>query len=505
MAREQTDLPFGDAFGPAQIKTKEDEPPELAIVLEFAKRYESNSEKFDHSIADKFFPNSPDPLNRAKNVRLGIGPVGYQIVGENFEFTDLGTQLYDLRNDSEAMYDRFARHILLNLHGLKGIEIVEDLEAEGRRTVNANIKQEFRDQYDFHIDETSNHWSQMRAWMAKAGIVNTRSHVYDIDRSKIEELIGVSQDDLLGLDGLTTEQQAFLRALALINPNTQIRGSVVKQIAEEAYDVRISQSNISKKTLDPLESLGYISWEHRDGKSNRIETTDKFESDVLKPLLAGLAQRTGVPRRVLRQSFDEILAKMDAESTHEKGVALETLAIKLGRLLGLNFVGWRVRGEATGGSEVDVVMDDVGKAFARWQIQCKNTKNALQTKHVAREVGITRTLQTNVLLMIARGGVSSDARQFATQVMQHENIAIVFLAEDDLDQLDSRVDHLLDTLKGQSRRIQRIKRLNKEGRTGSDQNRSEEDVLDSYEDKLSDYQPESDDSSLTEFIDGDES
>lgn len=505
MVRKQTDLPFGDAFGPGQLETDEDAAPELAIILKLVEEYEGNSEKFDRSIAERFFQDSPDPLNRAKNVRLGIGPVGYQITDEDFEFTDLGTKLYDLRNDPEAMYDRFARHILLNLHGLKGIEIVEDLEAEGRRTVNANVKQEFRDQYDFHIDETSNHWSQMRAWMAKAGIVNTRSHIYDIDRSKIEELIGVSQDDLLQLDGLTTEQQAFLRALALINPRKQVRGSVIKQVAEEAYGVRISQSNISKKTLDPLKDAGYIDWEHRDGKSNRIETTGKFESDVLKPLLAGLAQRTGVPRRVLRQSFDEILEKMDAESTHQKGVALETLAIKLGRLLGLDFVGWRVRGEATNGSEVDVVMDDVGKAFARWQIQCKNMKDTLKTKHVAREVGITRTLQTNVLLMIARGGVSSDARQFATQVMQHENISIVFLDDDDLGQLDERLDHLLDTLRGQSRRIQRIKRLNREGQGGdSQEQKEEEEVLDKYEEELSEYQPEPSDSSLTDFADGDD-
>lgn len=501
--RETTDLPFGDAFSPAQLDVDDGEE-ELAVVLYLIDKHEGKPDKFDRAIADRFFDDSPDPLNRAKNVRLGVGPVGYQITDEDFRFTEIGEQVNDLRDDPEAMYDRFARHVLLNLHGLKGIEIVEDLEAEGRQTVNANVKEEFRNQYDFHIDETSNHWSQMRAWMAKAGIVNTRSYIYDIDRSKIEELIGVSQDDILQLEGLTTEQQAYLRALALVNPSEAIRGSVVKKVAEEAYDVQIEQSNISKLTLNPLEEAGYINWEHRDGKSNRVETTDKFRADVLKPLLEDVAQRTGVPRAVLRQSFDEILEQMDADSTHEKGVALETLAVKLGRILGLDFVGWRVRGEATNGSEVDVVMDDVGKAFTRWQIQCKNTQSAIRTKHVAREAGITRTLQTNVVLMIARGGVSSNARQFATQLMQHENMSIIFLDGGDLDQLDERPDHLIDTLKGQSRRIQRIKRLNKEkqGRDGEDPVERAEDetkALDKYDEELSDYQPDADNSSLTDF------
>lgn len=494
MAREDTDLPFGDAFSPAQLETEGHE--ELVVILDLLHKYEGQPEDFDEEIQNRFYP----AMDRAKNVRLGVSQAGYGLVDEDFSFTELGKELYELRDSPSELYDRFAQHILRNLHGLKGIEIVEDLETQGRSTTNDDLKREFREQYDFHIDETSNHWSQMRAWMSKAGIVNTGTHHYDIDRTRIEELIGLGSDDILELDGLNDQQQAFLRALALIDPDERIKNSIVKQVAEEAYGVDISQSNISRRTLDPLEEAGFIEWEHVNGKANWVEPTDKFDSAVLKPILDDLAGRTGVPRHVLRLSFDEILSDLDAESTHEKGVALETLAIKIGRLLGLTFVGWRVRGRKTGGSEVDVIFDQIGELFNRVQIQCKNIQSQLETKHVAREVGISRMLQTNTILMIARGGVSGDAIQFANRVMRHENITVMFLVGDDIEKLDENTTHLLHVLRGEARRISNIKQL---GESEYIEDEDEETLTDREEQTLKDYQEEiekyREDAALSDF------
>jgi hypothetical protein len=456
MTRIDTDLPFGDAFSPSQLET-DDDRGELAVVLELIEDFEGEPDLFDEAIIDLFFPD--DDGTRAKNVRLGVGPSGYEITDENFEFTELGEELFELRNEPQKLYDRFARHILRNLHGLKGIEIIEDLEAQGKSTKNENLKQEFRDQYDFHVDDTSNHWSQMRAWLSKADIVNTGTHHYEINRGRIQELIGVGSETILELDSLNDEQQAFLRALALIDPDKQIKNVHVREIAERAYNVDITQSGIKRSMLDPLEEAGYIDWEHVSGKPNLIEPTDKFETEVLKPVLDDLAERTGVPRAVLRKSYTEILSQMDSTNTHEKGIALETLTVKLGRMLGLEFVGWRVRGRKTAGSEVDVIFDDLGSLFNRVQIQCKNTQNQLGAKHIAREVGISRVLQSTTIMMIARGGLSTEARQFANRIMQHENIAVVFIEGEDIEALDEDPSYLLDVLESESARIHGIKQI----------------------------------------------
>lgn len=484
MARHDTDLPFGDAFSPKQLHT-EDSSPELAIVLDRVKQHEGKEDEFDEEMKDVFFADDDD-TTRSKNVRLGLKPNGYGITDEDFYFTEFGEQLYDLRDDPEALYERFAQHILQNLHGLKGIEIVEDLRAEGRKPINDNVKEEFQKQYGFHIDETSNHWSQMRAWMSEAGVVNTGTHHYDIDRARIEELIGIDSEDIVELDGLTDQQQAFLRALALIDSRSEVKSRTVKNIAENAYGVNISQSNISRRTLDPLEEAGYIEWEHVSGKPNLIRTTDKFDAEVLKPILDDLAERTGVPRNVLRLSFEDVMKDLDSESTHEKGVALETLAVKIGRLLGLDFVGWRVRGRKTGGSEVDVVMDEIGTTFNRWQIQCKNIQSQLESKYVAREVGIARILQTNTILMIARGGITPDAQQYANQVMRHENVAILFLTGEDIERLDAESDHLLTALRGMARRIRALKRLDRQ----EVEDEEEYDLIEREEEALNEYAEE---------------
>ncbi len=484
MSRKDTDLPFGDAFSPKQLSTDQNGSTVLAYLLELAKEYQGREEAFDEKIRSKYFPDHDD-LTRAKNVRLGMKPRGYQVTNEDFYLTELGEELYELRNNFDALHDQFAKHILLNLHGLKGIEIVEDLQAMGKPTTNANLKEEFKKQYGFHIDETSNHWSQMRAWLSQAGIVNTDTHHYKIDRAKIDELIGVSTEDILELDSLEKHQQAFLRALAVINPVAEIKNKHVKKLAEEAYDVKIDQSGIGKKTLDPLQEAGYIEWTHVDGKANLVETTEKFDAEVLKPILDDLSERTGVQRSVLRQSFEEIIKNLDSRSTFEKGVALETLAIKIGRMLGLNFVGWRERGRKTGGAEVDVVMDDVGKTFNRWQIQCKNTKKPIESKYVAREVGISRMLQTNTILMLARGGATDNARRFATRVMVHENISILFITGDVIDRLDEQPSQLLHALRGEARKIQNTKRISEGEMIEEDEEQrealNEDEILERYQ------------------------
>jgi hypothetical protein len=276
----------------------------------------------------------------------------------------------------------------------------------------------------------------------------------------------------------------------VLTPDGQVKSRTIKQIAEQAYGVDISQSNIARRTLNPLQEAGYIEWEHVSGKPNKIETTEKFDADVLIPVLEDLSERTGVARSVLRQSFDEVLTDLDADSTHEKGVALETLAVKTGRLLGLDFAGWRLRGQRTGGSEVDVVMDQAGITFNRWQIQCKNTKSQIRAKQIAREVGIARLIQTNTILMIVRGGVSEDGRRYANRVMNHENIAIMFITDDDIEKIAEDTDHLLTVLRGESDRIAKLKQLDdndvdpaRDATSVSDD--AVREALEEYEEKLS--------------------
>ena len=465
MARQETDLPFGDMFSPGSLRFSEDGPCQLPYVLEQVDKYEGQQTPFTRKIADTFFADSSDPMVTAKNVPLGLGPAGYQLVDDDFTFTDIGRKLYELRDDEDKLYDEFAKHILLNLHGLKVMDIINDLQMAGEATTTTNIVRELRRQYDLYVKESSTHWNQMRGWLAQADLINTRTHHIKVNWEKLDNLVGIDSQERLELSGLSEAQKAFLRALATIDPDEPIQNNKIRELAEDAYDVYIDSKSITSKVLDPLEEAGFLEYEatvEHTGKPSAVMFTEKFEAEVLEPILDNVSERSGVPRKVLRLSFDEIREQMDADLNFLKGQALEALAIKIGLMLDLTFAGWRIRGTETGGAEVDVVMDSTGTGFSRWQIQCKNTQNRLRTKHVAKEVGIARMLQSNVILMISRSGVVPDARRYAKKVMATENLTILFLNGDDLEELEESPEHLSASLRRQTQQVHQLKQLGDE-------------------------------------------
>lgn len=58
MAREDTDLPFGDAFSPGQLDVDNDEG-QLIVILELIDSFEGQPKAFDRAIRERFF-ESPD-------------------------------------------------------------------------------------------------------------------------------------------------------------------------------------------------------------------------------------------------------------------------------------------------------------------------------------------------------------------------------------------------------------------------------------------------------------
>jgi DNA-binding MarR family transcriptional regulator len=462
MARQQTDLPFGDAFSPNSLCFTDDGPCELPYVLELIHQHQGQRDRFTEIIADEFFPDSSDPMVTAKNVPLGLGPAGYRLVDDDFELTDIGCELHELRDDEEALYDRFARYILLDLHGLKVMDIINDLQMGGESTTTTNITRELKRQYDLYVKESSTHWNQMRGWLAQADLINTNTHHIHVNWEKLDEIVGIETESRLELSGLSDAQQAFMRALAAIDPKEPIRNNKVRELAEDTYNVYIDSKSITSKVLDPLKEAGFIEYEatvKHTGKPSNVQFTEKFEAEILEPVIENISERSGVPRQVLRQSIAEIYEQMDADLNYLKGQALETLAVKIGLMLNLTFAGWQVRGTETGGAEVDVIMDEIGTGFSRWQIQCKNTQSKLRTKHVAREVGLARMLQSNVILMVSRSKIVPDARQYAKRIMGTENLTILFLADEDLEQLDDNPQHLTTALKRQTQQVHRWKQL----------------------------------------------
>ena len=153
---------------------------------------------------------------------------------------------------------------------------------------------------------------------------------------------------------------------------------------------------------------------------------------------------------------------MDSANTYVSGLALEALAFKLMQLLGMTYVATRLKAEKTGGAEVDLIFESARLVFSRWQIQCKNYKKngaAVRVDDVAKEVGLTHTLKSNVIIVVTTGTIGGEAKKYANQIMRESNLAIVLLDGKDLKLINSEPAKIVDVFRREAERAMQLKKL----------------------------------------------
>ena len=459
MSGNESALPFGDAFSPAQLDTDTGEYTKLAAVLDLIGENEGEEAAFKQDVAERFFEESRDPAERARLVVLGLKGQGYRLVTDDFHFTDLGERLYELRDDDDQLYREFARHILLNLHGRQVIDIIRDLQSAGQDTTADNIKDALDRYYDIRVGETANHWSQMRRWLGEAEILNTGSPYYDIDTSRLNEILGLTTAELDALEELTDEQRAFLRAFAILNPDDPIENTEVRRLATNIHDRRIPQGKITENILQPLEAAGYLEITSQRGSPNLIEPTETFDAEILEPILKQYAERTGIPRAALRLNFTELENALDRGSSSEKQTALTALGVRIGRQLGLEYVGRRTDDSGTSEATTDVIMDDANLTLTRWLIHCSDSNSKVTPTQIASVTTTARITNANTILYVARSGFREDAAQMAARIMQNEPYTILTLSEQPDPAFDDNPAALNEALESQLHSIRRTKEI----------------------------------------------
>jgi site-specific DNA-methyltransferase (cytosine-N4-specific) len=180
---------------------------------------------------------------------------------------------------------------------------------------------------------------------------------------------------------------------------------------------------------------------------------------VILPLLEQVEKLTDAELRpLLRKPLNEILAELKHSDKHVRGLALEALAFKLMRLIDLTYVYTRLRGAQTGGAEVDVIFEGTRLVFSRWQTQCKNT-DAISLDDVAKEVGLTHLLKSNVIVMVTTGEIGTEARKYANRVMQESNLCIVMINGADIQSIEQSPAAIVDVLNREAKHSMKLKAL----------------------------------------------
>ena len=116
-----------------------------------------------------------------------------------------------------------------------------------------------------------------------------------------------------------------------------------------------------------------------------------------------------------------------------------------------------MRTNETGGSELDVVMEGTNLIFSRWQIQCKNSRQAT-LEDIAKEVGIAHLIRSNVIMIVTTGRIGDAARRFAERIMSDSNYQIILLQKNQLEQLKTDPSSIIEILHEQSIKAMTLKR-----------------------------------------------
>lgn len=448
------ELPFGSEFSPSQI--------DLSELLQFCNENEGDREKLEEIIKNNYFANhgNGNEKNRrtlAMNCRLGLK--AYGIIDEECRLTALGKQLYSLKDNANVLYKTFARHILLNLNGMGFVQCMKDM-ASALEKITLQTMRSALEIRGITYPNGGKHPSIMRLWLAKAGVFSEKG--YTVDDDALKEILD-DNNDMSDLRKLTKEQRYFL--LALLNTGIQDfqPASNITRLASITYGVSYPEKSLPKTILNDIESVGYIEIQKattgRGGKSHLCKPTEKARKDLIEPLIKQLETQTD-PRLIemLTKSLPDILIDIKSKNTYTKGIALEALAFKLLRILGLDYLATRVRADATGGNEVDLLFHSDRLVYSRWQIQCKNTKN-VSIDYVAREVGLTQILYSNVIVLITTGTVSPKAKKYANHIMKNSNLNIVFIDKDDIKMIVKEPTAIVDIFDREAKKTMQLKKI----------------------------------------------
>lgn len=449
----KSDLPFGSEFSPSQIS--------LSEVLDLAHKYAGDPERFETAVRALYFDrHETDEHNRAKlanNTNLAMR--AYGLIDEDVQLTEVGKKLYDLRQDEPALYRGLARHILLDLHGVTLVQCVQDIQTSGEKVDLVKLREWLADR-GIHFPRGGKHPSIMKLWLKKAGVF---TNDWTVDEVVFQAIAGIGSDEIEVLAGFTIEQRVYLKTLANLPGEEGHLAKDVEKLATATYGVRFNEKSLPKDVLYPLAKAGYITVTRgtagRGAKSPTVKPTEKLIVDLVGPLLAQLEKQTGKDLRpLLRKTLKAVLDDLRSSNKHLRGLALEALAFKLMRLIDLTYVATRLRGTATGGAEVDVIFEGTRLVFSRWQVQCKNTAR-VSLDDVAKEVGLTHFLKSNVIVIVSTGEIGGEARRYANKVMADSNLCVVMIDRADLKRIEAAPPVIVDVLNREARQTMKLKAL----------------------------------------------
>lgn len=306
----------------------------------------------------------------AGNCKNSLVSYGILENGGGVRITAFGRQLHEIADETEQC-EALVKHILKNLNGMILIDVLRGMHRNGERISKETVVEALNSR-GFDLSRTSNNVPVMKLWLNKAGVLRG----WRIDEHKLSELTELSEGEFRLLRTLRPEQYYFLRALCNTASENYQRAADIRQLATATYGITFVESNFSQSVIRPLTDRGLIEIQRATGghgaRTPLVKLTELTKRDIVLPLLQqleGIIDREVI--EYLQKPLEELRTDIDATDSYLKGLALEAFAIRIMRIIGLDFIQTRLKGNETAGAEVDVLFDSSRLLYTRWQVQCK--------------------------------------------------------------------------------------------------------------------------------------
>lgn len=368
---------------------------------------------------------------RARNVLIGMSQCGL-LEKEGGRIAPVLTESAKAMvalSDKEAS-DAFSKYLLLEAHGLELLDAVAMIRARGESTDLQAIRDELRSR-QFVVTENEGNASKIRQWLEASGLVSDDWKVHD---AALTALIGVSSGFLQVWNGLTRAQRVFAKqakSLDVSRRGAWLQVRQIKRLCETTHGRNIfPEGKLREKVIAPLVSVGLLevrgTGDGRGGDSGEACVCDALRNLNIELPAEGMS---GIPcdlRDKLSTPLSDIFHDLAHSSTHTRGLALELLALRLVRDIGLFPVCFRERTSKTQEAEVDLIAQGVHLHYSRWLVQCKNTAS-VEVSDIAKEVGMAVVLKAQVILMVTTGTFRRTVQIYANGLATSSNLQAILI------------------------------------------------------------------------------
>ncbi|MGV1003881.1 MAG: restriction endonuclease [Candidatus Nanopelagicales bacterium] len=364
---------------------------------------------------------------RATNVITGMQQYDLLEPGRSpLVLSELGLQVYELRDSPEVGLSILAKHLLHSKYGLELLLIAGSLPQPITNEAVADALAKSGYEIPTH---TTNH-SKLRAWLGAAGLINDK---WVVDQAVLKALSGTSAADVRLWERLTPVQRDVILSLRVRDEGNQtpIQSSDLLELLRQR-GTTFDPGQVKKTIYAPLTAAGLIQHTVKEGgrggkggqiqltesaKGLAVEVIDSLELGVVPPDLAA----------ALALPLETILDDLQAANVDVKGRALELLALRMAADAGLLPADMRLRSRETGGAEVDLIAEAAQLHFSRWLFQCKNQVVPVSLSVLAKELGIATLLRAQVIVIVTTGSFAGSVVRFARQAAETTSIQVVLL------------------------------------------------------------------------------